>query len=76
MEIMKRMSPPNNLQREPYKTQWYADLESGLQIWIQCSPDQENPKWRRLGDVLEELFDHLDIDIILLYHHMENRVDR
>lgn len=55
MIIEKIVAPCDLSSKEPYGTQWHADLESGKQIWIQTSEDIENPKWVRLGDLYEML---------------------
>ena len=52
--IKKMMTAPCSLNTEPYLTEWHADLESGMEIWIQTSEDQENPKWVRLGYLYEK----------------------
>ena len=50
------MTAPCSLNTEPYLTEWHADLESGMEIWIQTSEDQENPKWVRLGNLFEKIW--------------------
>ncbi len=47
------MTAPCSLNTEPYLTEWHADLESGMEIWIQTNEDESNPKWVRLGNLLE-----------------------
>lgn len=54
--VIKKIVAPSNLCVEPYLTQWYADLESGMQIWIQTNEDNKNPKWVRLGALYEASF--------------------
>ncbi len=51
--IKKMMTAPCSLNTEPYLTEWHADLESGMEIWIQTSEDESNPKWVRLGSLFE-----------------------
>lgn len=55
MIIEKIVAPCNLSSKEPYGTQWHADLESGKEIWIQTAEDTQNPKWVRLGDLYEML---------------------
>ena len=45
---------PTHLDHEPYLTEWHADVEPAIQIWIQCSRDPENPRWIRLGELFEQ----------------------
>lgn len=52
--VKNMITLPTHLDHEPYLTEWHADVEPGMQIWIQSSKDQENPRWVRLG----ELFEH------------------
>ncbi len=47
------MTAPCSLNTEKYLCEWHADLESGMEIWIQTSEDENNPKWVRLGHLLE-----------------------
>lgn len=54
--IEKIVAPSNRSSKEALGTVWIADLESGKEVWVQVSQDQENPKWKRLGDLYEELF--------------------
>jgi len=54
--IEKIVSPSNAASCEEYGTIWIADLESGKEIWLQTSLDEEFPKWRRLGDLYEQIF--------------------
>lgn len=54
--IKKMLTPPTNLSKEPYLTEWHADLEGGLEVWIQTNEDEENPKWVRLGSLLEKVW--------------------
>ncbi len=51
--IIKKIVAPSKLCCEPYLTEWHANLESGMQIWIQTSEDETNPKWIRFGDLYE-----------------------
>ncbi len=51
--VVKKIVAPSNLCCEPYKTEWHADLETGMQIWIQINKDELNPKWIRLGELFE-----------------------
>lgn len=50
--IKKMMTAPCSLNTEPYLTEWHADLESGVEIWIQTS-ETEEMKWERLGNLYE-----------------------
>lgn len=50
------MTAPCSLNVEPYLCEWHGDLETGIEIWIQTSEDQENPKWMRLGNILEKIW--------------------
>jgi hypothetical protein len=50
------LTAPCSLNIEPYLTEWHADLESGMEIWIQTSEDESNPKWERLGNILERIW--------------------
>lgn len=61
MIIEKVVAPENISNKEPYGTKWYALMEHGTEVWIQTSPDQEKPKWCRLGDLYET-------------YHMENKL--
>lgn len=56
MIIEKVVSPENISNKEPYGTHWIANLESGKKVWVQCSKNEENPKWVRLGDLSESLY--------------------
>jgi hypothetical protein len=51
--VINKIVAPSKLCCEPYLTEWHANLEIGMQIWIQTSQDPENPKWIRLGDLYE-----------------------
>ena len=54
MDVTRKFSCPTNLSSfEEYGTIWIADMENGIQIWIQTSKESNNPKWIRLGDLLE-----------------------
>jgi hypothetical protein len=54
MDTDKKFYCPTNLSSfEEYGFVWKADLENGVQIWIQTSKDSTHPKWIRLGDLLE-----------------------
>lgn len=53
MIIEKVVAPENLSNKEPQGTRWIADLESGIQVWIQISQDSDKPNWQRLGDVYE-----------------------
>jgi len=48
------MTAPCSLNTEPYLTEWHADLESGMEIWIQTS-ETEEMKWVRLGSLYEKM---------------------
>lgn len=52
--IKKMITIPTRLDSEPYLTEWHADVEPKVQIWIQCSKDLQAPKWIRLGELYEE----------------------
>lgn len=54
--IKKMMTAPCSLNTEPYLCEWHADLESGMEIWIQTSEDQEHPLWVRLGMLFEKCY--------------------
>lgn len=54
--IKKMMTAPCSLDREPYLCEWHADLESGMEIWIQISKDQEHPDWIRMGNLFEKAY--------------------
>lgn len=56
MKIEKIVAPCDLSSKEPYGTEWHADLESGKQIWIQTNKDIDNPKWIRLGDMYEDYY--------------------
>lgn len=58
MKIEKIVAPCDLSSKEPYGTEWHADLESGKQIWIQTNKDIDNPKWVRLGNLFEEYYDY------------------
>ncbi len=47
------MTAPCSLNTEPYLCEWHADLQSGMEIWIQTSEDESKPKWVRLGSLYE-----------------------
>lgn len=49
--IKKMHTAPTNLCHEPYLTEWHADLEEGIQIWVQAGIEGTN--WVRLGDLFE-----------------------
>jgi len=56
------MTNPTHLDKEKFLCEWYADTGTTKKIWVQTSQDEMNPKWKRLGDVLEEaiLYPHSD----------------
>jgi len=57
--IKKMTTNPCSLNKEKYLCEWHSDLESGMEIWIQTSEDEGNPKWVRLGNLLEKIwFEH------------------
>ncbi len=56
MMIEKVVAPENLSNKEPFGTPWIADLESGKQVWIQTSKEDEKPRWIRLGEIYEECF--------------------
>lgn len=68
--IIKKIVAPSKLCCEPYLTEWHADLEAGMQIWVQTSKDENDPKWIRLGDLFEQAwvkdFDTIPLNSITL----------
>ncbi len=61
--IIEKIVAPSKMQKEPQKTIWIADLESGKEIWIQVNKDSEDPNWRRFGELCEIFVVSKDIDI-------------
>jgi len=56
MELIK-YSVPTKLETAPFGTVWKALVgDSGHQIYLQTSKDEQNPQWERAGYVLEKVF--------------------
>lgn len=47
--FIKRYGPPGNLDTAPYGTICQVDNEQEMDIYIQVSPEEETPKWERMG---------------------------
>ena len=54
--MIEKIVSPSKQSIEPFGTVWAASLEEGMKIWIQSSEDQENPNWKRLGDLYEQAY--------------------
>lgn len=76
MELIK-YSVPTKLETAPWGTTWKALVgESGHEIYIQVSRDEQNPQWERAGTVLEQVFqeslkDEVFIERILKQHEAQ-----
>ena len=51
-----KYSRPTYLSRAPRKTVWFADMEDGVEIFVQASEDESKPQWLRAGKFLENAF--------------------
>ncbi len=78
--LEKFTTPSDRASSEEYGTKWVANLESGVQIFIQTSLDKEQPKWVRLGTIVEflELNNGLEQgtfinDALVLYSRINNK---
>lgn len=50
----KQYRRPNSLDKNEFGSIWDADMESGLEVWVQSSNEIDNPKWVRLGELFEK----------------------
>ncbi len=74
MIIEKVVAPENISNKELFGTPWIADIESGKQVWIQTSKDEDKPKWVRLGQIYEECFIENPVHYLKLLSLMEKGI--
>ncbi len=68
MEVIMKYVSPSNQCHAPQGQRWLADKEDGLELWLQTSDNETEPKWRRYGAVIEEQM----INNIERYREQEN----
>lgn len=57
MKIVHKYAMPSNVASyEEYATVWIAEKDSGTQVWVQTSKDENKPYWVRAGDIIEYYF--------------------
>jgi hypothetical protein len=54
MNIIKKIIAPTKQHHEEFNTLWIADLDQGIQMWLQTSQDIEKPNWERVGNLYEQ----------------------
>ncbi len=54
--MLMKYHRPTSINKEPFFMIWHANLESGIELWVQGSTDIEHPDWQRLGDVYEKTY--------------------
>ncbi len=52
--MLMKYSRPTKYDKEPSGSLWHADMESGIEMWIQCG--ESEPDWKRIGDIYEKYF--------------------
>jgi hypothetical protein len=51
--IVKYTTPTNLSSFEEYGTVWITEKDNGTIVWMQTSKDSTEPKWIRIGDIIE-----------------------
>jgi len=63
MTVHIKYSRPSKFEKAPPGTVWKIIGESGTELFVQSSLDQDHPVWILMGDFLVEIFkDHVEDD--------------
>lgn len=60
--LLKFNRNPSSLDKEPYKTWWFADIaDDNMFIYMQISQDIDQPKWIKINNIVDGM-PHIILD--------------
>ncbi len=67
MKVISKFNRPTPYDHAEYGQIWVAELEGGVEQYIQLSRDEKIAQWWQLGDFLEDMIQYDTKEMILDY---------